>query len=413
MPARKASSVKAPERVWTPWDRNPTREFLRTLTAAYYDWQHWAISAKLRGVRRATRALGAETIAAFEQGETAPDEAYTPRERGPKPGHLPPVELTESQLRVVDTLAVRAEALTADYVESIKAVLPSFGTTWEWLDAQDGIGPVMGGFLLAHLDPYKADRPSSYWKFFGLDVVPGADGRGHSPHPEKGKKNPYNAMGRAKMLGVLGPGILKACVRNPEKVKADDKRGLSKVEVLQKKAAEGWFPIDTLIGPRLVRGPYAKAYFDYRWYLHTRGDRDTNWGYAACADDACAQIRFIAGKEVTIPRKMGDDGHCEKCGGTAVVRAGADKHMTNAAVRRMVKFFLADLWKVMREAEGLPVVPTYHERERGYAHGGVGPGYTPPQPEDATAKSIAAPSYERILEKTEKRGARRGVGAKV
>lgn len=400
---------KVEVREWTPWDRNPTREFLRSLTAAYYDWQHWAISAKLRGIRRSTRALKPETVSAFEQGETEPDDAYTPRDRGPRPGHLPPVELTDSQLRVVDTLADRAEKLAADYVESIRGVLPSFGGIYEWLNAQDGLGPVMSGFLLAHLDPYKANRPSSFWKFFGLDVVPGDDGRGHSPHPEKGKKNPYNAMGRAKMLGVLGPGILKACVRNPENIKG--KGDLTRLEVFEALYAKGWQPIETLIGPRIVRGSYAQAYFDYRAYLYNRGDRNTNWGYAACVNPGCASTKFVAGKEITIPKKMEDDGRCGKCGGTEVVRAGADKHMTNAAVRRMVKLLLADLWKVMREAEGLPVVPTYHERqtiaERGYPHGGPFVEI----PAGAPAKAIAEAPVDTILEKVEKRGRRREAAA--
>ena len=45
------------------------------------------------------------------------------------------------------------------------------------------------------------------------------------------------------------------------------------------------------------------------------------------------------------------------------------KRIHSAAIRYMVKMFLADLWARWRVLEGLPVGPTYEEARRGYGHG--------------------------------------------
>ncbi len=175
--------VEDTPREWTPWEKRPERQFLRTLVGAYYDWQRWEISARLRGVQRLTRAEREDLERRVILGEE-PDEAPEPRRRAA--GKISPVELTPQQLLKMDGLADNADKTLAFYLKEIEATLPLFGDHWAWLKAQVGIGPVMGGFILSQFDPHRARTPSSYWKFAGLHVVPGADGRGHSPHPVKG-----------------------------------------------------------------------------------------------------------------------------------------------------------------------------------------------------------------------------------
>lgn len=365
MPPRK--SQKPPPREWTPWELRPERQFLRTLTSAYYDWQEWELGAKLRGIKRLDRATRHEVLEAAERGD---DVTLEPRERGPKPGHLPPVELTATQLAMIDELASSAENITHRYSTAIAKALPAFGEAWDWLNRIHGIGPIMAGYLLSQADPYRSHTPSALWKFAALHVVPTADGRGRAWHPEPGKRNESNAMARAKMIGVLGPGLIKAGIRHPQKIRNEEGGGGE--AKIKKLLEEGWEEVQTLIGPRLVRGAYTRRYFEYRYRLHTRPDRDTNWGYLACS--ACTREYTKAGVPVVIPLAMrrSDEGvwSCPGCGAgeDKGKRTGQEKHMTDAAVRYMVKMFLLDFWKVLRAMEGLPVLESYHERQRGYAH---------------------------------------------
>src|SRR5262245_13294634 len=45
-----------------------------------------------------------------------------------------------------------------------------------WLKPQEGIGPAMAGILVTYFDIHKADYPSKFWAFSGLDVGPPING---------------------------------------------------------------------------------------------------------------------------------------------------------------------------------------------------------------------------------------------
>lgn len=342
------------EKKWTPWEMRQERQYLRTLVAAYYDWQRWEISARLRGINRMTRAVRERVEEAKAVGDATGID-LAPRAR--IAGQAAPVELTLEQLQRMDEFADKADGLLDGYASEISRAVRTFGEHAKWLDEQKGIGPIMAGFLLSQFDPYKAKRPSGYWKFAGLHVVPGEGGRGHSPRPEKGQKNGFAKGVRVKMLGVLGPNLLKACVRSPET--KDGPRDDVKLK------AQGYRLIDTHLGKRWVRGPYAESYFNYRWRKGTEPGADTKWGYEACT--TCIRPVFRQGKRLEVPQAF-KDGSCPSCHGTASLRAGADGHLITASLRYMVKMFLLDFWKEQRRIEGLVIVPSYNEMMRGYPH---------------------------------------------
>ena len=312
-------------KTFTPWDQNPTRTYLKTLVSSYYDMQKPMLGAKQRVIRSLSRAVREEVEEAALRGDTVGSQLTLPRKR--KMGDFAPVDLTPAQLLSLDKLAGVAEKHMGEYMKEIARTLPSFGSLWDWLNAQYGIGPAMGGFLIANYDPYRAPRPSSYWQFSGLGELCTCDkkSRPHSVHRMKGRKNPYNSQARVKLLGVMAPGILKACIR---------KAGGDNDEKYEGKPE--WNLMNTVAGQRWVRGPYAEAYWNYRHRLATRPDKNTNWGS---------------------PKK-----------GDPKTLVGADAHMTAAAERYMIKQFLLDFWKECREYEGLPIVAPYHEAMRGYGH---------------------------------------------
>jgi hypothetical protein len=93
----------------------------------------------------------------------------------------------------------------------------------QYLSKQKGIGRAMAGVIISELDPAKAERPSDFWAYAGLDVAP--DGRGRSKRKEhliertyrdaKGKEQTrlsvtYNPFLKTKLIGVLGPSFLRS-----------------------------------------------------------------------------------------------------------------------------------------------------------------------------------------------------------
>ncbi len=339
-----------PESEWTPYDMNPDRVFLRALVNNYYDWQRWKISAKQRGIHVPTSKDREKALVALADGQPLP-------KKGPKKGGAN-IHLLPEHLDRMEDFAVRGDALLKDYEKDIDRLTRKF-KAGRWLLDIDGVGPLMAGFIISHFDPYKGERPSSYWSFAGLNVVPTSNGRGRSPRREKGVVNAFSMNVRAKMLGVLPVNLLRGCVRN---IDGKDK---AEIDALVKK---GWKRKDTLRGKKLIRGPYVERFWDHMWYLNTRGDFDTAWGYEACA--TCKSESKHSTTEVPTAYK---DGACPKCsaGPDKAIRAGKDKHVMSTCNRVMVKQLLADAWKQMRLEEDLPIPPhlTYWEEKRGRSHG--------------------------------------------
>lgn len=175
----------------------------------------------------------------------------------------PKAEGAEIQLHEFDlaTLNARATELYSSEKNALRDVedhlktIPFYVGVLSDKERFKGIGPTMAGVILSEFDIHKADTPSKFWSFAGLAPIParrckhcnrvvewsdnlgiythakGAlwikgvevkcalDGQpipteqtyesGKSARPKRGEKLKYSSFVRAKMMGVLGPILLK------------------------------------------------------------------------------------------------------------------------------------------------------------------------------------------------------------
>lgn len=110
-----------------------------------------------------------------------------------------------------------------DAFSSIKMLLAEIPIYYEFLEKVKGVGPAMASVIITEFDIHKAEYPSSFHRYAGLDV--GEDGRGRSRRKEhlvdyeyvdkngevKTRKGiTFNPFLKTKLVGVLGPSFLRA-----------------------------------------------------------------------------------------------------------------------------------------------------------------------------------------------------------
>lgn len=182
---------------------------------------------------------------------------------------------------------------------------------YTWLKKQKGVGPTLCGVILSEVDIHRASTPSALWKFAGLDVQ-----NGHAPRRTKGQKNTYNAFLRTKLVGVMGDCMIKA---------------------------------------------------NSTWRDHYDNEKVRKQNTLV---DACM------GCDGTGKAKKGESKgkKCKNCNGTGgpAPWGESDGHRHRAAIRKMVKMFLLELWKEWRAMEGLPVHESYAVAVLGRKHGDHG-----------------------------------------
>ena len=205
------------------------------------------------------------------------------------------------------------EKQMADYLE----YFPIWTT---WMKQVCGLGPLMAGVMISEYDIHKARYVSSLWKYAGLDVHEG-EGRCRKSHhlveqsyinrdgkPDTKMGISFNPFLKTKLLGVLGPSLLK---QHGRVAKADG------------------------IGLR-----YGTIYYDYKNRLIQRREVDI--------------MRHSSQKNITILEAEKD-----------VKKIWPDGRIHNASIRYMVKMLIQDLYPVWKEVEGLNPEPTYQEAKLG------------------------------------------------
>lgn len=256
----------------------------------------------------------------------------------------PPVELHPADKLTLAKQSLGLEAIEksalVDVTSYLKENSPFYVRILSNKDRYKGIGPTLAGVILSEFDIVKAERPSQFWAYAGLSVIPARRckhchtlmevvdiGRapiflyahkkstselsktcpikasnpdnapegatyesGYAMRLVRGQKSSYNTFLRAKMCGVMADTLIRA------------------------------------------QSPWARYYYAYKHRKET-----ANWGTS-------------------------------------------QMHRDRAAKRYMVKMVLLQVWLDWRKALGLPIVPSYHEAKQG-GHG-YQPGDAPSNPFD-------------------------------
>lgn len=192
--------------------------------------------------------------------------------------------------------------------------------TFPWLDEVKGIGPTLGCKLLARLDVRKAPHASSFWSYCGLATVPGERYRCETCGLVRAWPVGFNVTGKHTKLGSSG-----RCKDKLVKVAGPDD-GVRCAQPKPKRGEKAAYDqyakkICYLIGTGFLK---AKGAYDERIYRPHRA-------------------------RLEVERPGWADGR---------------KHLT--ALRITEKLFLAHLWLVWRQAEGLSVSEPYAHAELGH-----------------------------------------------
>jgi len=213
----------------------------------------------------------------------------------------------------------RLEAQEREQFRHIEEALDGVPIWNDWLGDQTGIAAALGSVLITGFDIHKANRPSQFWAYAGLDVGPGIP------------SDPDNLLGRSR--------------RKEHLVEREYKARDGTMKKKMSTTFNPWLQARLLgvLGASLLRcgSPYRKYYDDYRHRIET----DPNRRKGTLADKKKEREAGNINEQIWHPIRI-----------------------HRASMRYMVKQFVADFWRKWRESEGLPVVPTYHEAKQG-GHG--------------------------------------------
>ena len=345
-----------------PINRTPeqSRAALRKKVKMFYDLQRMRMQAAGRGQ---PKAAGADII------------------------------LHEYDIVTLDARAgelLTAEKLALKDVEDHLQTIPFYISVLSDKELFKGVGPTMAGVILSEFDINRADTPSKFWAYAGLAPVPafrckgcnrtvdlqddglhfkhskgkvwkskkdedgdftseavdcskGEDAlldssdlytSGRSARPQKNTKLPYNAFLRSKLLGVLGPVLLKTgsyyCIH------------CNKITKKSGKDEDG------------------------QTFVHRDEESDCSYKTLQKGDvelrDRSPWIKYYDNNKQTLIAQ-------KKCVN--------DSHRHKSAIRYMVKMLIAEIWGLWRDYEKLARRPTYAEEKLGHVHSGGG---TPQQP---------------------------------
>lgn len=242
------------------------------------------------------------------------------------------VELDPLDLEFMTSQAAGLKGLEMQAEKEIKTLLKGIPIWEQWLKEQKGIGPRLGGILLAEFDVTKAPTPSSMWRYAGLGVTEGkADKMRRGDTAEDRVR--YNPWLKSKMSKIMGDSFLKASPR-VKRPKDPDTGKPTTDESL-------WIP--------LKLSTWVQFYDNYK-------NRKQNTILPTCM--ACSGSGLIKKEKCS---------NCEGTGGPAPW-GRSDAHRHQAALRYMCKMFLAQFWEEWRKLEGLPVRSSYQEQYLGHDH---------------------------------------------
>jgi len=149
---------------------------------------------------------------------------------------------------------VALERVEREQLSLIRMGLEEFPIWNEYLERISGIGPAMGGIIVAEFDIHKARHVSSLWKYAGLDVA--KDGLGRSRRAEhlvdveylnaagetKTKKAiTFNPTLKTKLIGVMSANLIKCGHKRYRQIYDQYRYRLAhREDLLARKDEKGW-----------------------------------------------------------------------------------------------------------------------------------------------------------------------------
>ena len=214
-------------------------------------------------------------------------------------------------------LYIKVEKDEDSHFRRLKALLDDIPIWSNYLKTLPGCGPAMAGVMISELDPHKARHASSFWKYAGLDVAK------YYLATKEGKKD----------VGI----------------------SIVDLEAITEHEANGWTLTESWSGrSRRAEHLIIKEYLDKDKKPATRKAITFNpW--------LKTKLYVLAGCLIKQGGTYKDiyDGYKHRLENRPDWADKTKGHRHNAAMRYMIKMFLADLWAFWRNLEGLPVSEPY------------------------------------------------------
>ena len=259
-----------------------------------------------------SRIAHGERIRAFLQGRSFGSEVDT----GFDVDHALK-EIAQGRSSGVPEIFERAYSRAVDdenYLGSVLRAAVEEHPAWSWLKSTKGVGHLLAARLLSRLDVTRARTPSAFWAYCGLGTIPGYAYRCAKcgletayPVGYQSRGLHYSRTGTRECSGILEP------VANSEAVRVAPRRGAL--------GGRGSYDAHARKSCYLLGVSFLRCGSEYRTFYDSERER------------------------------------------LAATRSGwTPKRSHLAALRKMQKMFLRDLWLAWRRVENLPVVAPYYPR---------------------------------------------------
>jgi len=274
-----------------------------------------------------------------------------------KGGILHDITILPKDVKNLELISQNAKEQEGVIEDMIKECLKNFPIWNEWLKNVKGIGTIGAGWCLAEFDIEKATTVSKMWQYAGYNpsMVIG------KKRVEKGKYK--NEMGEiieeihSKKNGVNS--ISYVVLTNTEI--RGDKQTPGFLRPYNKRLRTALYGTVACAFLKAVGSEYGKIY--YNFYVPEKYRKDQ--AEMKKRPDLAGRFGVYDISE-KVTREM-------KAGGKIEYKPWKDctkAHRSAAAIRKMMKQFLTDLYVNWRTIDGLPVRPPYSEEKLGHVHSG-------------------------------------------
>lgn len=294
--------------------------------------------------------------------------------RATKKSKVAEAHLDEEDKAFLQKTGKGLSSLERDALKEVGRLLQGVNIYEDFLKDVRGVGPTLSGVLVSEINIENCTTVSKLWAWCGLAVVDGKAVR-----RKKGEKLHFNPWLKSKLLKVLGDCLIKAASLDEYgyHTKVVDKGEDGALKTVDATDEDGNVILDDDGNPKQKRAmrrvPWPKGVPCYRKFYDDYKNRKENTKVEKCmgcdGSGKVARVEREAETEAGVkkPRTKKECPNCKGTGGPAPWGA-SQAHRHAAAVRYMVKMFLADLWNHWRAMEKLEIRPPYAEEYLGRTH---------------------------------------------